>query len=84
MTYTKEQVIAIELNHAKQTARDYEKAVHEYQMSRGRVSEEELNILLDDVFLQARVLVTHILNLATIDDTVKFYNTPNAIYNVLK
>lgn len=84
MTYTKEQVIAIELNHAKQTARDYEKAEHKYRMARGLVSEKEANILLDDVFIQARVLASHILNLATIDDTVKFYNTPNAIYNVLK
>lgn len=78
MTYTKEQVIAIEIRKAKETVRDYEKAVHEYQMSRGCVSEES-NVLLDNVFLHARVLIAHIHNLDTIDDTVKFYNTGNTI-----
>ena len=77
MTYTKEQVIAIELKHAKETVRDYEKAEHAYRMARGRVSEKEANTLLDNVFIQARVLATHILNLDHIDDTVKFYNTRN-------
>lgn len=76
MTYTKEQVIAIELKKAKETARDYEKAEHAYRMARGHVSEKEANILLDNVFIQARVLATHILNLNDIDGTVKFYNTP--------
>lgn len=76
MTYTKEQVIAIELKKAKETARDYEKAEHAYLMARGLVSEKELRILLNKVFIQARVLVKHIHNLDTINDTVKFYNTP--------
>ena len=76
MTYTKEQAIAIELKKAKETARDYEKAEHAYRMARGLVSEKEANILLDNIFIQARVLVKHILNLDTINDTVKFYNTP--------
>lgn len=79
MTYTKEQVITIELKKAKETARDYEKAEHAYRMARGLVSEKEANILLDNVFLHVRVLVAHILNLDNIDDTVKFYNSPNAI-----
>ena len=77
MTYTKEQVIAIELKKAKETARDYEKAEHAYRMARGHVSEKEANILLDNVFIQARVLATHILNLNDIDGTVKFYNARN-------
>ena len=76
MTYTKEQVIAIELKKAKEAARDYEKAEHAYRMARGLVSDKEANILLDNVFIQARVLAAHILNLDNIDDTVKFYNTP--------
>ena len=76
MTYTKEQVIAIELKKAKEAARDYEKAELTYRIARGLVSEKEANILLDNVFIQARVLATHILNLDDIDDTVKFYNTP--------
>lgn len=76
MTYTKEQVIAIELKKAKETARDYEEAEHTYRFARGLVSEKEANILLDNVFIKARVLVAHILNLDNIDDTVKFYNTP--------
>lgn len=79
MTYTKEQVIAIELKKAKETARDYEKAEHAYRMARGRVSEKEANTLLDNVFIQARVLATHILNLDDIDSTVKFYNTRNTV-----
>lgn len=79
MTYTKEQVIAIELKKAKETARDYEKAEHAYRMARGHVSEKEANILLDNVFIQARVLATHILNLNDIDGTVKFYNTRNTV-----
>ena len=77
--YTKEQVIAIEFKKAKEAIRDYEKAEHKYLMSRGLVSEKEANILLDDVFIQARVLASHILNLDIIDDTVKFYNTGNTI-----
>lgn len=76
MTYTKEQVIAIELKKAKETARDYEKAEHAYRLARGLVSDKEASILLDNVFIQARVLAAHILNLDNIDDTVKFYNTP--------
>lgn len=79
MTYTKEQVIAIELKKAKETAIDYEKAEHAYRMARGLVSEKEANILLDNVFIQARVLATHILNLDDIDGTVKFYNTRNTV-----
>lgn len=77
MMYTKEQVIAIELKKAKETVRDYEKAERNYRMARGLVSDKKANALLEKVFIQARVLVAHILNLATIDDTVKFYNTPN-------
>jgi len=76
MTYTKEQVFTIELKHAKAAARDYEKAEHAYRKARGLVSDKEANILLDKVFINARVLVTHIRNLDNIDDTVKFYNTP--------
>lgn len=79
MTYTKEQVIAIELKQAKETAREYEKAEHEYRMARGLVSDKEASILLEDVFIQARVLAAHILNLCNIVDTVKFYNSPNFI-----
>lgn len=76
MTYTKEQVIAIELKKAKDAAREYEKAEHAYRMSRHRVSDKEASILLENVFIQARVLAAHILNLDHIDDTIKFYNTP--------
>lgn len=76
MTYTKEQVIAIELKKAKESARDYEKTEHAYRMARGLVSEKEEYILLNNVFIQARVLAAHIFNLVNIDDTVKFYNTP--------
>lgn len=76
MTYTKEQVIAIELKKAKEAARDYEKAEHAYVIARGLVSDKEANILLNNVFIQARVLAAHVFNLDNIDDTVKFYNTP--------
>ena len=79
MTYTKEQVIAIELKHAKEVARDYEKAEHTYRMARGHVSDKEASFLLETVFIQARVLVAHIFNLDNIDDTVKFYNTRNTV-----
>lgn len=77
MTYTKEQVFAIELKKAKEIARDYIQAEHNYWKSRDRVSEKESYILLEDAFMYARVMVAHILNLNNIDDTVKFYNTPN-------
>lgn len=76
MTYTKEQVIAIELKKAKEAARDYVKAEHAYRMSRRNVSDKEASKLLENVFIQGRVLAAHILNLDNIDDTVKFYNTP--------
>lgn len=79
MTYTKEQVITIELKKLQHAANDYEKSEHKYRMARGLVSDKEANILLDNVFINARVLVAHIRNLDNIDDTVKFYNTPNAI-----
>lgn len=79
MTYTKEQVITIELKKAKEAVSDYEKAEHAYRMARGLVSDKEENILLNNVFLNARVLVAHIRNLDNIDATVKFYNTPNGI-----
>lgn len=75
MTYTKEQVITIELKKAKEAASDYEKAEHKFRMARDLVSENEENILLNNVFLHARVLVAHIRNLDNIDSTVKFYNT---------
>lgn len=74
--YTKEQVITIELKKAKEAARDFVKAEHAYGVARGLVSDKEANILLNNVFLQARVLVAHVLNLDNIDDIVKFYNTP--------
>lgn len=77
--YTKEQVIAIELKKAKEIAREYKKAEHAYLMARGLVSDKEANTLLENVFIQTRVLAAHIFNLNDIDDTVKFYNTPNAI-----
>lgn len=79
MTYTKEQVITIELKKAKDTARDYEKAEHAYRMARGLVSENEETILLNNVFIHARVLASHIRNLENIEATVEFYNKPNIL-----
>lgn len=79
MTYNKEQVITIELKKAKEIARDYEKAEHAYRMAHGLVSENEATILLNNVFIHARVLAKHILNLSNIEATVEFYNTPNTL-----
>lgn len=79
MFYSKERVIEIELRKAREIASEYEEAERKYRMARGLVSEREETILLDNVFIHARVLVAHIRNLDNIDSTVKFYNTSNTI-----